>query len=204
MKLPDLDTSSAHLGDWIDLADVEALIPSISLRYHLRYAQDYYGDQDDLEQVARIAMWQLMQGQGHQDRVRQLLAFSTIDGAIRDEVESTKRTGPHMLGSQEINWRVLTTVDRNLNEDQKWTLFLFRDRAAQIVGKPYWEWVWLILGLGWSVDDVRQYLRRKKDERQNWRPEVIRKTVLKAEGWVRAALPRWHIEEVNHISLAWW
>jgi hypothetical protein len=206
MDLPPLSADSAHLGNWIAPDDVEALIPVLARQYYQRYRNDFVGDSDDLEQVARIALWQRwgIGGDNPPERVRELEALSVLTGAIRQEIEQTKRSGPLVLPSQEIDWEVLTTADRSLSEHQLYVLECFRIAVSQIVRSPNYEMMWLVLGCKWTPEEVTLYFRRKKDDRKRFPPDEVRRRVEEGSRKVRLHLDRMYEWELNTLSCKWW
>jgi hypothetical protein len=206
MNLPDLHIDTSHFGNWVAPEDISTLIPLLAARYYDRYKTEFYGDEEDLSQEAHLALWLLLKDREDQERVRELEALSVVTGAIQKEIHSTRRSGPGVLSSQDdsVPWKALACVDRNLSEHQQYALTCFRNRVAQIVKKPAWEFIWLVLGCGWEPEEVCLWFRRKPDDRQRFSPADVRKRVRKAAREVRFVLDREYETEINQISMKWW
>lgn len=204
MQLPELETASAWAGDWLAPDDLDALIEPVARRYAQRYARDFYGDWEDLAQEARLALWLLQKEKGFPDRIRELEGIGAITTAIRGEVERTKRAGPLMHASQEVDWRVLAVPDRQLTETQQEVLYRFQMVCSQAARSPYWTFVWLVEAAGWSPEMVTLYFRKKKDTRHYYSPQTVLKGVEKAKRRIRERIPQDYIEEVNNLSTIWW
>lgn len=204
MRLPDLEHESAFLGNWLAPEDLEPVICQQAARYYSRYAAQFVGDADDLEQVSRIAVWQLMQAKGEPEKVRELEAFGCIQTAIWQEIEQTKRTGPLMLSSQEVNWKAVACVDRNLSEHQVYVLDCFRNRVSQIVRKPCYEMMWLMLGCGWLPEEVTAWFRWKPYDKHRYPPSDVLKRIARGRKQLRLYLDREYEQELNQISFPWW
>lgn len=206
MRLPPLEEDTSHLGNWIEPADVEHLIPVLAHTYYQRYACWCYSDADDFEQEGRLALWLYLKEKGNPDRVRELEAIGRVTTAIRGAVESTKRSGVGMLSSQEdgINWRVLAAPDRQLTKAQAETLDSFRLICSQKAGTPYWTALWLVEAAGFTPEMVTAYFRSRERYRKRVPPAMVLKWVAKAKANVRKYLDREWIDIVNQISLCEW
>jgi hypothetical protein len=203
VKLPELEPESAHFGCWISPKDITDLIPVLSRRYYDRFASEFYGDFEDLEQVARLAFWMFLTEKGNPERVRELEALAVVSRAIRDEIEGTRRAPVGSVGSQEIDWRVLT-VRTGLTETQEQILESFRMEASKVAKKPCWEAAWLVLACEWEPVEVCKWWRRERDNRRFVSPDRVMKLVAKAEKRIRDRLDPLFVDELNNIATVWW
>jgi hypothetical protein len=207
VKIPDIDIESAHLGNWIDPDDVEALIPVLSERYYQKYKTEFFGDEQDLMQAASLALWQYRNGR---DRVRELEAFAVLHSAIQTEIQATQRSGVGMHSSQDpqIDWKLLTVPDHQLIDAQAEILGRFRTACYRTIGNKRWVCCYLLWGCGWEPEQVTWYFRRRKNAHGQKECRVLPEEVLKlAESGRRRLLKKLNpvlIEELNTLSLVWW
>lgn len=208
MTLPDLFIESAYLGNWTEPADIELLIPSICERYHRRYASEYYGDEQDLEQSASLAFWLYLKEKGNPDRVRELEAFSVVHRAIQTEIKDTQRSGPGMHSSQEIDWKLLAVPDHQLNDAQAELLGRVRTACYRTIGNKRWVCCYLLWGCDWEPEEITLYFRRRKNAHGQKECRVMPDKVLKlAESGRKKLLAKLkpvYLEELNQLSGIWW
>ena len=192
----DLDVDGVHLGCWLSVDDIWRLIPLQSNHYYRRLAHLFVGTEEDLSQSASLALLQWQSENAGEDRIRELVGLGLIHRAMIEEVKANRR-----LSVEDDELLLVVPNRRQLTEKQAELVTYARRVMYKLAGNPEWETLWLRLALKWDDEQIKQYWKRKKDDRKRMTPEKIDKLVATGVKRIKAGMDLSIVTDVQFIEL---